>query len=418
MKEALKQKGFSLKTYVVLMILSLSGSIIYGLPYFRKYYYDAYMQTYHLSNVEMGALGSYYGMLGLFSYLIGGVLADKLRAKYLLIFSLIATGAFGFLHLVFTDYNALRFIYGAWGITSLLTFWPALMKVVRTLGSDDEQSRAYGFFEGGRGIATALHLMVATAIFGFFQGELTQSIGLRYIIIFYSATPIVAGVLLIFLLENKEIDEEGLKFSDIFVVLKSKAVWLVVGITFCTYTFNMSYYYFTPFATNVIGTTAVYAATLTIIAQYIRVVAASAGGVMADKMGRAKIMLFGFFAMMLGVIALMMLENFQNEMAVYFLTGICVVIYFAMYSNFGIYYSLLSEGKVPLHLAGVAIGVVSTLGYLPEIFSPLIAGYLLDAYDAKTAYSMYFSGLVVVALVGMSLCFVWMRTFKKGANNG
>ncbi len=50
-----------------LLLLTFSGSIIYGLPYFRLYYYDAYQATYHLTNVQIGSLGSAYGLLGLFS---------------------------------------------------------------------------------------------------------------------------------------------------------------------------------------------------------------------------------------------------------------------------------------------------------------------------------------------------------------
>ena len=42
---------------------------------------------YHLTNTQMGLLGSAYGVLGVFSYIIGGVLADKIKAKKLLIFS-------------------------------------------------------------------------------------------------------------------------------------------------------------------------------------------------------------------------------------------------------------------------------------------------------------------------------------------
>ena len=62
-------------------MLSFAGSIIYGLPYFRSYYYDTYQAMYHLTNTQMGLLGSAYGVLGVFSYIIGGVLADKSKRK-------------------------------------------------------------------------------------------------------------------------------------------------------------------------------------------------------------------------------------------------------------------------------------------------------------------------------------------------
>ena len=47
-----------------LVILTIAGSLIYGLPYFRSYYYDAYLETYHLTNTQMGTFGSIFGILG------------------------------------------------------------------------------------------------------------------------------------------------------------------------------------------------------------------------------------------------------------------------------------------------------------------------------------------------------------------
>lgn len=138
------------KNIGTILLLSFAGSIIYGLPYFRSYYYDTYQAMYHLTNTQMGLLGSAYGVLGVFSYIIGGVLADKIKAKKLLIFSMIATGLGGLLHLFVNNFYALVVIYGLWGVTSLLTFWPALMKIVRIQATEEEQSRAYGTFEGGR----------------------------------------------------------------------------------------------------------------------------------------------------------------------------------------------------------------------------------------------------------------------------
>ena len=44
-----------------LIILAVAGSLIYGLPYFRTYYYDAYLQAYNLTNTQMGVFGSIFG---------------------------------------------------------------------------------------------------------------------------------------------------------------------------------------------------------------------------------------------------------------------------------------------------------------------------------------------------------------------
>lgn len=175
----MKEKTGIKKNFFMICLLAFAGTIIYGLPYFRSYYYDTYQNLYHLTNTQMGLLGSAYGMLGVFSYMFGGVLADRFKAKKLLILSMIATGLGGFLHLFVTDFRALMAIYALWGFTSLLTFWPALMKIVRTQGNEDEQSRAYGIFEGGRGVFNALQLAIATAIFGFFQAKMMPELGIN-----------------------------------------------------------------------------------------------------------------------------------------------------------------------------------------------------------------------------------------------
>ncbi|TXE78164.1 MFS transporter [Campylobacter peloridis] len=402
------------KNFFTLTLLSFCGSIIYGLPYFRKYYYDDYMSLYNLNNFEMGLLGSAYGLLGLFSYALGGYLADRFAPKKLLIFSLVATGLGGLLHLYFTSLNALLVIYGVWGITSLLTFWPSLMKIVRSLANSKEQARAYGIFEGGRGVVGAAHLAIATSIFGYFQTKALAAQGIEMVIIFYSVAPIASAILLFFLLKDNIQDEsEKLKLKDLAFLLKNSALWLVVAITFCTYFFNMSFYYFTPYASNIIGTSAVFAAILTVLAQYIRPVSSTIGGFIADGYGKAKIMMIGFILMGIGVVFLMLSSNLSGFLQMSILTSACVVIYVAMYSNFGIYYSLLSEGKIPMHLTGMAIGIVSTFGYLPEIFAPLLAGDLLDRYPGVKGYHIYFSIMIAMAILGVIFCMVWIKKYNK-----
>lgn len=412
------------KNFFTLCLLSFAGSIIYALPYFRGYFYDAYKALYHLTNYQMGALGSAYGLLGVFSYIIGGILADKFQAKKLLIISLFATGLGGFTHLFFTDFKTLAVIYGLWGFTSLLTFWPALVKIIRMLAKEDEQSRAYGIFEGGRGVVNAVHMAIATAIFGYFQSKMAVGLGIQTIIIFYSICPIICGILFIFLLkdnqeEEKKEEKKKIRLKDYSSVLKMPAVWMAIVITFCSYVFNMSFYYFTPYATNVIGTSAVFAAILTVIAQYCRPFSSAGGGFLADKFGKAIIMFIGFVAMAIGTTVLIFISNVQGQLAPILLVVVCTVIYVAMFSNFGIYFSLLSEAKIPIEYSGVAIGLVATLGYLPEVLCPMIAGKTLDMFTGSKGYHIYFTGMVIVAIIGAIFCVLWMKMYssKNKKNN-
>lgn len=404
------------KNIFKILILAFAGSIIYGLPYFRYYYYDAYVSAYGLTNTQMGVLGSAYGVLGVLSYLIGGVLADKFSAKKLLIFSLIATGLGGIVHLLHPTFQILVALYAVWGVVSLMTFWPALMKIVRMQGNPDEQSRSYGLFEGGRGATNIIHTSIATAIFGLFQAKTVQYLGINWIIVFYTVCPILCGVLFMFIIKDDEGKVETsastkFKFSDIIAVLKMPAVWMVSLITYTTYTFNLSYFYFTPYATNVLKASAVFGAVVGVLSQYCRPIGAPVGGFLADKIGKAKVMLVGYIVMVLGTVAIMHLPS--GPMQLYLLIGVCAVFYLAMYSNFGIYFSMLTEGGVPIEYAGIAIGVVSTLGYLPEVVCPFLAGKTLDAYKGSAGYHIYFTYMIIVGIVGAIAALIWMKMFNK-----
>ncbi|OUQ51254.1 MFS transporter [Lachnoclostridium sp. An118] len=406
------------KNLGTILLLAFAGSIIYGLPYFRSYYYDTYQSMYDLTNTQMGLLGSAYGLLGVFSYVIGGVLADKIKAKKLLIFSMIATGLGGLLHLVVSDFYALAAIYGLWGVTSLLTFWPALMKIVRIQATDEEQSRAYGIFEGGRGVFNAAHLAVATAIFGVFEARTMPYMGIDAIIWFYSLAPLIVGIIFIFILKEPDtVGETGssqqVSFKQILSVLKMPVMWLIIIMIYTSYTFNMSSYYFTPYASNIIGVTAVIAAILTVMSQYIRPFAATIGGFAGDKAGKSKTMIVGYILMVAGVVIMDMTGKMSSDTRMILVVAACVLVYAGMFSNFGLYFSFISEAGIPVELGGVAIGMASTFGYLPEVLSYTIAGKLLDTYPGYQGYHLNHMYMIAMGIIGLVVAVIWTKKYAK-----
>lgn len=46
---------------------------------------------------------------------------------------------------------------------------------------------------------------------------------------------------------------ERISFKGIGEVLKLPAVWIIAFVTFCNYVFTLSLYYFTPYATSILG---------------------------------------------------------------------------------------------------------------------------------------------------------------------
>ena len=401
-----------------LIILTIAGSTIYGLPYFRSYFYDAYLEAYNLTNTQMAMFGSMFGIFGAISYLFGGVVADYISSRKLLSISLVVSGLAGLLHLMNPSYTMLLVIYMIWGFTSLFAFWPALLKALRGMANANEQSKAYGLMEGGRGIVNAVHLAIALAIFTYFSNKVGNLAGLNGIIVFYSVIVIALGILLFFFMKDEKRDEiEKSKFTikQVVLVLKYPAVWILSLILCCTYTMNIAFYYFTPYATSSLGVTAAGAAVITMMSQYIRPFASAGGGIIADKIGRSKTFSIGFIIMAICTFII----AFMSGMSTGLFVALCALIYFGMYFNYGLTFSMMDEGGIPTEISGTAIGVVCTLGYLPEIFAPLIAGRFLDAYGER-GYKYYFIIVGAIMIIGIIALIIWnkhIKNLKKSENN-
>ena len=404
------------KNMLRLILISIAGTMIYGLPYFRSYYYDAYLQTYGLTNSQMGMFGSIFGIMGACSYLFGGVVADMFSARKLMTLSMILTGLGGLLHLFHPSYLMLVGIYFLWGFTSLFAFWPALLKVLRSLANEDEQSKAYGFMDATRGITNALQLAVTLAIFNALSKKASDLAGLNGVVIFYSAVCIVMGIGLYFVLDEKKLQtgsdnaEDDSKFSFAIVkqVLKMPVVWLLSLVVCCSYTMPILFYYFTPYATANLGMTAAAGAMVTMLAQYVRPVACVVGGVAADKIGRANVMYGTMGIMLVSTLVLIFARSMTNAVFI----GICACIYFGMYGAYSLVFSMFDECGIPKYMSGTAIGLICTIGYMPEFFCPLLAGKVLDTYG-NAGYHILFIFLAVMMVIGLILLTFYKRLVKK-----
>lgn len=404
------------KNMLRLILISIAGTMIYGLPYFRSYYYDAYLQTYGLTNSQMGMFGSIFGIMGACSYLFGGVVADMFSARKLMTISMILTGLGGLLHLFHPSYLMLVGIYFLWGFTSLFAFWPALLKVLRSLANEDEQSKAYGFMDATRGITNAVQLAVTLAIFNALSKKASDLAGLNGVVIFYSAVCIVMGIGLYFVLDEKKLqtgsddaeDESKFSFAIVKQVLKMPVVWLLSLVVCCSYTMPILFYYFTPYATANLGMTAAAGAMVTMLAQYVRPVACVVGGVAADKIGRANVMYGTMGIMLASTLVLIFAKSMTNAVFI----GICACIYFGMYGAYSLVFSMFDECGIPKYMSGTAIGLICTIGYMPEFFCPLLAGKVLDTYG-NAGYHILFIFLATMMVIGLILLTFYKRLVKK-----
>ena len=80
-----------------------------------------------------------------------------------------------------------------------------------------------------------------------------------------------------------------------------------------------------------------------------------------------------------------------------------------IYGVRGIYWATFRTCNIPPERMGLAIGLVSMLGYTPEIYLPGSNTYLTSAYPGPLGFQLYFAGVAVFAFVGAVLAFVLLR---------
>jgi len=82
------------------------------------------------------------------------------------------------------------------------------------------------------------------------------------------------------------------------------------------------------------------------------------------------------------------------------LIGTVIFIGLMTYAIRGLYWAILDTCNIPLRITGLAIGIVSVVGYMPDVFIPLINGYLTEHFPGALGYKLYFGYIAVVGLIG------------------
>lgn len=410
------EEGKLKKNMGTLIILIISGAMIYALPYFKAYYYDSFVLHFNLNNTQMGTLGSVYGLFAIPGYIMGGFMADRFSTRKLMTFSLLVTGLLALVLLFYPPYPVVLFIHAVWGITTIMTFWNALVKAIRTIASSSEQGRAFGLFEGGRGIVNIVQATSMLALFTYLSRVASDKVGLSAIIGGYAAIHIILAILLWFRFKDpfEATKTEGQSFINVPVLkkaLKMPTTWLVVAIIFTSYTVIISYFYFTPYTTQVFGATAALGAFFSIFSQYVRPIGSFAAGFAADKFGSSKILLICFVILTLSIFGITVTPG---KASMIWVVIVCAVsLYTVMYGIQSLHYAILEEGDYSLEMTGTVTSIICPLGYSAEFFAPLVAGPLLDKFPGVQGYKYFFTYLTAMGVIGIIVTLVWLAITKE-----
>ncbi len=389
----------------IMSALILGGESIYTLPYFlRRDYSTTMAEALQISQTQLGTLSATFGVLALICYFPGGWLADRLSTRHLLTGSLIGTGFGGLAFATFPGYSGALAIFSFWGISTILTFWSALIKAARLWGGEAAQGRAFGILDGGRAFFGAVFGSMALAVFGQFTTELA---GLQAVVLFYSSLNFLcAGLTWVYIPvrdepePNAQPDAPAQGFSTL-EVLKVRAVWLHAAVIFCAYSAYWGTYNLAGYASGGFGLDATASATISVFGTWFGPPAAIGAGFLADRFGASRTVTSCLIVLSLAMALLAAVPPMAATVwLLWFNAALACAASFALR---GTYYSLLKDSGVPSKMTGVAVGFVSVVGYSPDIFIPTLTGVLVDGFPGGPGYRYLFGILAVLSATG-ALC--------------
>lgn len=407
-----------------------AGELIFSLPFqVPRFFRPTLLQVFGLSNAALGDIFAVYGITAMLAYFPGGVIADRYSPRKLMALSLMATAMGGVYLAQIPSQAGLYVLYGYWGITSILLFWAALLRATRQWGGSLAQGRAFGFLDGGRGLVAAGLASLGVWVFSQFLPEVVETASasqqkqaLQSIGYFYSiATALVA------LLVWKIIpDDQGLRhrsvsnpWSGVALVIKRSDVWLQSVIVVCAYCGYKGLDYYGLYAVDILGMNELASSQFTANLAYLRPVGAIAAGFLADQFLGSRVIGVGFslLALVYFVLSLLQLSD-SNLLAANLIYANVMVSFVAVYAIRGVYFALFEESKMDRSHTGTAIGLISVVGFTPDIFFSSITGRILDASPGFTGYQHYFWFMTATGILGMLVTLLLMlRIRRSSANN-
>ncbi len=397
--------------------LVIAGESVFLLPFvLARVFRPTLLEVFDLTNLELGTAYSVYGVVAMAAYFFGGPLADKFPARSLLAIALVSTAAGGLVMLTVPSFSTLVALYAYWGVTTIALFWAPLIRATRQWGGEDEQGRAFGLLDGGRGLLAALMGVIMVVLFaGLLPADseaaslAEKTDALRHVILVLSCMTFAAAVLVILALPNNDPSEtdanQPLSLKGVARVAVMPSVWLQAAIILCAYVGFKAIDDFSLYANQVIGLDEVDAASAGVLSLWIRPFAAVGAGLLADRIGASTMTVISFALLAVGSLILASGLIGAGMVWIFLLTIVCSSI--GIFALRGLYFAIMREGKVPRAFTGAAVGLVSVIGYTPDVFMGPLMGYLLDQSPGAAGHQHVYWVVTGFALLGLiaSWCF-------------
>ena len=409
-----------------MLALIVAGEAIFFLPFvLPRIFRPTMLEVFDLTNLQLGIAFSIYGVVAMLAYFPGGPLADRFSARRLMSVALVATSIGGVALATIPSLAALKVLYGFWGVTTILLFWAPLIRATREWGGANLPGRAFGILDGGRGFVAAAIGSGAVALFSFFMPERIQEAtpdqradALRQVIFLFSGITFATALLVWFALprsvESFRDSENEYEPGGVARVLRMPTVWLQAIVVVCAYVGYKGLDDVSLYAKEVLEFDEVQAAGVGTLSMWVRPFAAVAAGLLADRVGVARMTILSLLVLAIGS-AVIAVGAFRPGVTVFFFATL-ISTSAAVFALRGLYYAMMEAGRVPFRDTGCAVGLVSVVGYTPDVFMGPLMGILLDRYPGELGHQFVFAVLTLAALVGLTASVLFWRIVRRPTN--
>jgi len=366
-----------------------------------------FLDVFNLNNLELGALFSTYGIVAFISYVFGGIIADKVSPRKLLSASLVFTSLGGILMMTYPSYILLQVLFAYWGFTTVFLFWAPMIKATTIIGGIKRQGKTFSFLDAGRGLVASSIGVIGVIIFSIVIKDDISSISIdekknafKYVIGVSSILVFIIGLIVYKVLDIK-IDEDNKigDFNKMKILIRSKSVIYMGLIIMCAYMGYKITDIYSLYASEVMLYDEIESAKIGAYQQYLRPLVCLSIAFFTDKTGNINNIIYGFIIMLIG--ALLFSSGIITSSYTTLFISSLVIVAIGTYAVRGLYFSILNAGGVAIYLTGTAIGIVSIIGYTPDIFATPLYGYLLDAYPGIKGHQFVYLILAIFSIIGI-----------------
>lgn len=312
----------------------------------------------------------------------------------------------------------MQLLYAYWGFTTVFLFWAPIIKATTVIGGKKNQGKTFSFLDAGRGLVASSIGIIGVIIFSLVMtNEISTATiddkkeAFKYVIGVSSLIVFIIGIFVNYSLRIDSSKEHIIgNLDEMKKLFKSKSVIYIGLIILCAYMGYKITDIYSLYASEVMMFDDIQSAKVGAYQQYLRPIVCLIIAIYTDKIGNINNIVYGFIIMLFGSIlfASGLITFSLNSLFIFSL----IIVAIGTYAIRGLYFSILRDGKIPIILSGTAIGIVSIIGYTPDIFATPLYGYLLDAYPGIKGHQLVYLVLTMFSLIGIYISLKFKKLNK------